>query len=261
MFPLQNRTKGKLADGGVVLGVFITVPAPRLVELCGIAGYDFVVIDAEHGPIDLGICEDMVRAAEVTGITAIVRVPDHQPKTLLRFLDLGAQGVMIPQLNSVSAAKAVIDAVKYAPLGSRGLGPGRAAAYGQRGALSDYAKYANSQTMIIGQLEHVDALKELDALVRLPEIDAFEIGLADLSQSLGYPGETSRPEVQQVAQQFVTAVLAAGSVIGDTANTPEAASSLINQGYRLLDCSFVNVATTRLKELKKDIDRLLPPPN
>jgi 4-hydroxy-2-oxoheptanedioate aldolase len=249
-----------LTNGEIVFGIFVAVPAPRIVELCGIAGFDFVVIDAEHGPIDLGVCENMVRAADVVGITPIVRVPDHQPKTILRFLDVGAQGVMIPQLNSVSDAKRVIEAVKYAPLGSRGLGPGRAAAYGQRGSLSDYAKYANSQTMIIGQLEHMDALTDLEELVRLPEIDAFEIGLADLSQSLGFPGETSHPEVQRVAAQFVAEVLAAGSVIGDTANTVDAAASLVEQGYRMLDCNFVNVAMHGLRDLKNNVAGILPIP-
>src|SRR4051812_18239262 len=154
MYPAPNRTKQKLLDGGIVLGVFVGIPAPRLVELCGVAGYDYVVIDAEHGPIDFGAAEEMVRAADATGITPIVRVPDHLPKTILRYLDVGAQGIMAPGVNSVADANRIVEAVKYAPLGMRGLGPGRAAAYGQRGPLTDYAKDANNHTLIIAQPEH-----------------------------------------------------------------------------------------------------------
>jgi 4-hydroxy-2-oxoheptanedioate aldolase len=258
MYPAPNQTKQKLLDGGIVLGVFVGIPAPRLVELCGLAGYDYVVIDAEHGPIDFGAAEELVRAADATGITPIVRIPDHLPKTILRYLDVGAQGIMAPMVNSVADAKRIVEAVKYAPLGMRGLGPGRAAAYGQRGPLSDYAKDANNQTMIIAQLEHVDALKGIKELVRVAGIDAFEIGLADLSQSLGFPGESSRPEVQDVAKTFVAEVLAAGSVIGDSVGSPEGASELISQGYRMIDCGIVGMAMRGLRELKAHVDKLEP---
>jgi 2-keto-3-deoxy-L-rhamnonate aldolase RhmA len=256
MYPAPNRTKQKLRDGGIVLGVFIAIPAARLVELCGLAGYDYVVIDAEHGPIDFGAAEELVRAADATGITPIIRIPDHLPKTILRYLDVGAQGIMAPQVNTVADAKRIVEAVKYGPVGMRGLGPGRAAAYGQRGPLSDYAKYANDQTMIIAQLEHIDALKEIKELVRVAGIDAFEIGLADLSQSLGFPGETSRPEVQNAAKTFVTEVLAAGSIIGDSVATPEGASDLISQGYRMIDCGIVGMAMRGLRDLRAHVDKL-----
>jgi 2-keto-3-deoxy-L-rhamnonate aldolase RhmA len=140
----------------------------------------------------------------------------------------------------------------------RGLGPGRAAAYGQRGPLSEYARDANDQTLIIVQLEHADALKDIKALVRVDGIDAFEIGLADLSQSLGFPGETSRPEVQEVARRFVAEVLAAGSVIGDSVGSPAGAEDLIKQGYRMIDCGIVGMAMKGLRELKAHVDTLEP---
>ena len=258
MYPAPNRTKNKLRQGGIVLGVFVGIPAPRLVELCGLAGYDYVVIDAEHGPIDFGAGEEMIRAADATGITPIVRIPDHLPKTILRYLDAGAQGVMAPQVNTVAAANAVVDAVKYAPIGTRGLAGGRAAAYGQRGSLPEYVRDANDQTLIIAQLEHVDAMKEIKQLVRVEGIDAFEIGLADLSQSLGFPGETSRQEVQDVASKFVHEVLDAGSVIGDSVGSPAGAADLVKQGYRMIDCGVVGMMMKGLRELKAHVDTLEP---
>lgn len=253
MRPRINTTKRKLDAGETVFGIFVAIPSPRVVELCGIAGFDYVVIDAEHGPIDLGVCENMVRAAEAVGMTPIVRVPGHDSKVILRYLDVGAQGVMAPQVNSVKDAQAIIDAVKYAPVGKRGLGPGRAAMYGLGEPLREYAPNENNELLIIVQLENIAALDELDALVKVPGIDAFEIGTADLSASMGFPGQSSRPDVQEVVQRFVNAVLGAGSVIGDTANDAASAADLRKRGYRMLDCGFESYSVGLLKSLVSEV--------
>ena len=249
MRPRVNTTKRKLDDGETVFGIFCAIPSPRVVELCGIAGFDYVVIDAEHGPIDVGMCENMVRAAEAVGMTPIVRIPGHDPKVILRYLDTGAQGVMAPQVNSVRDAQAILDATKYSPIGKRGLGPGRAAMYGLGEPLREYAPNENDNMLVIVQLENIAALDELDALVQVPGIDAFEIGTADLSASMGFPGQSSRPDVQQVVARFVSAVLGSGRVIGDTANDAESAADLRRQGYRMLDCGFESYSVGLLKGL------------
>lgn len=249
MRPRVNTTKRKLEAGETVFGIFCAIPSPRVVELCGFAGFDYVVIDAEHGPIDVGTCENMVRAAEAVGMTPIVRVPGHDPKVILRYLDVGAQGVMAPQVNSVRDARAIIDATKYSPVGKRGLGPGRAAMYGLNEPMREFAPNENNEMLIIVQLENIAALDELDALVAIPEIDAFEIGLADLSASMGHPGASDRPDVQEVVGRFVSAVLGAGKVIGDTANDAASAADLRNQGYRMLDCGFESYAVGELRSL------------
>jgi 4-hydroxy-2-oxoheptanedioate aldolase len=249
MRPRVNSTKRKLAAGETVFGVFVSIPSARVVELCGIAGFDYVVIDAEHGPIDVAVCEEMVRACDVTGMTPVVRVPSHDPKVIGRYLDVGAMGVMAPQVNSLKDAQTIIDATHYAPIGRRGLGPGRAAMYGLGEPLREYAPNENDEMLVIVQLENIAALDELDELVRLPEIDAFEIGLADLSASMGFPGQSSRPDVQEVVGKFVAAVLGAGSVIGDTANDAESARELWDQGYRMLDCGFESYSVGLLRGL------------
>jgi 4-hydroxy-2-oxoheptanedioate aldolase len=249
MRPRVNRTKQKLMNGEVVYGIFVTIPAPRVVELCGIAGFDYVIIDAEHGPMDFGVCENLVRAAEAANITPLIRVPSHEPKTILRYLDIGAMGIMAPQVNSAADARAVVSAVKYAPEGTRGFGPGRSAQFGIGEPMSEYAANENKQTLIIAQLENVAALDELGEIIRTPGIDAFEIGTGDLSASMGMPGQSSRPEVQAVVQQFVTAVLGAGSVIGDTVTDGPNAIELYDQGYRMLDCSFDALTRSALGDL------------
>jgi 4-hydroxy-2-oxoheptanedioate aldolase len=245
----ENVTKRKLLAREPVLGIFVSVPSPRVVELCGIAGFDYVIIDAEHGSMDPADCEDMVRAAETVRVTPIVRVPGHDAKVILRYLDIGSQGIMAPQVNSAADARAIVDAVKYAPLGQRGLGPGRAAAYGLRETMGEYAASENDETLIIAQLENIAALSELDEIVHTPGIDAFEIGTGDLSASMGFPGEASRPEVQAVVAQFVDAVLRGGSIIGDTVDDGESAARLYAAGYRMLDCGFESVATGAMTEL------------
>ena len=251
----ENKTKQKLESGGYVFGVFVPMASPRIIELCGIAGFDYVVIDAEHGPIDVSECEHMVRAADVVGLTPLVRVPSHDPKVILRYLDIGAQGIMAPQVNSKADAEKIVTAVKYAPYGTRGLGPGRAAGYGQVVPLSQYANTANKETMIIAQLENISALKELPGILSVPGIDAFELGLADLSQSMGFPGQGSRPEVQEVVDQLVAGVIEAGRVIGDTANDIQTAQSLMKKGYRMIDCGFVGVSMTALRALLKGMQQ------
>lgn len=251
--PKTNLAKRKALAGGTIFGPFVGIASPALVELCGYAGFDYVVIDCEHSAIDFGGAEDMIRAAELVGITPIVRVPGHDPKTILRFLDIGAQGIMAPNVTSVEQATRIADASLYAPIGKRGLGPGRSGGYGLALPSSEYAPLQNEQTLVIAQLENVAALDELNDLVQVPGIDAFMLGTADLSASMGYPGERSRPEVQEVKERFVDAVLAADRVLGDTAETPERAAEMRARGYRMLDCSFTQIWADAARGLVKAV--------
>ena len=125
-----NTTKAKLAEGKVVFGAIISRYAPDLVELFGAIGYDFVMIDCEHGPMSLDEVEHMVRAAEVFGITPITRIPNHADSTILQFLDRGVQGIIVPHVNTQEAAEGVARAARYHPEGHRGMGSGRAHDYG-----------------------------------------------------------------------------------------------------------------------------------
>jgi 4-hydroxy-2-oxoheptanedioate aldolase len=246
---LTNRCKAKLSKGEAIYGPFVGIPSAAIVELCGIAGFDYVVIDCEHSAIDFGACEEMVRAAELVGITPIVRVPGHDSRKILRYLDIGAQGIMAPNVVSSDEARAIVDAARYAPVGKRGLGPGRAARYGFVESLGDYARQANEQVLVIAQLESVRALDDLDAIVGVRGIDAFMLGTADLSASMGYPGERTRSEVLDVKQRIVSTVLSAGRILGDTAENADTAQSLFLQGYRMLDCGFAQIAGKACRDL------------
>lgn len=252
-YPVRNLTKRKMLAGGTAYGPFIGIPSPTLVELCAFAGFDYVVIDCEHSPIDFRECEDMIRAAELVGVTPIVRVPGHDPKKILRYLDIGAQGIMAPNVISAEQAIVIADASLYAPLGKRGLGPARSAGYGLSMPSSEYAPLQNQETLVIAQLENVAALDNLDDLVQVPGIDAFMLGTSDLSASMGFPGERMRPEVQEVKERFVTAVLAAGRILGDTAENAENAARMHARGYRMLDCGFTQIWATASRALVESV--------
>jgi 4-hydroxy-2-oxoheptanedioate aldolase len=223
--------------------------APRLVEWAALAGFDYVLIDAEHGPIDPAACEDLVRAAEVMNVTPIVRVPDNNDKLILRYLDVGVQGIMVPQVNTVEDAERAVGAVKYAPLGRRGLAGSRAASYGVGTSLAEYTRRANDETMVLVQIENIKAMPHLDNILRVEGIDVFELGQADLSQSMGFPGETGRPEVVAAVDAIVSRVLAAGKLIGDTTNDPKVAAECLKRGFRMLECSLTGVAIRALSAL------------
>lgn len=245
----ENTTKRKLREGKTVFGIFIPFAAPDVVELCGLAGFDFIIIDAEHGPLDVSVCEELVRAAEVVGVTPLVRIPTSEPSAILRLLDMGAQGIMVPHVSSKEAAQRAVDLVKYPPIGTRGMGSMRAAAYGQRVHRREWVRHSNAETLVIAMLEDVEGVENLPEILTVPHIDAFEIGTGDLSLSMGFPGETSRPEVQAAVDRIVSKVLAAGGVLGDTANDPETAKDFMRRGYRVIDCSLASIVTKTLRDL------------
>jgi len=148
-----NTTKAKLAEGHVVFGAIISRYAPDLIELFGAIGYDFVMIDCEHGTMDFDHVEHMVRAAEVFGITPITRVPNHEDSTLLRYLDRGVQGIIIPHVNTREAADAVARAARYAPEGHRGIGGGRPHNYNVGVSRAESTRWINDQLLVIEAIE------------------------------------------------------------------------------------------------------------
>ncbi len=148
-----NRAKAKLASGETVFGCFVRFGAPGLAELLALQGFDFLVLDAEHGGLDPDDCEDLVRAAQLRGAAPIVRVPANDRSTILRYMDIGAAGIHVPMIESAEAAVRAKRSVKYHPEGERGLGGVRAANYAQLEPLGEYVLHANRETMVVAQIE------------------------------------------------------------------------------------------------------------
>jgi 4-hydroxy-2-oxoheptanedioate aldolase len=232
-----NEAKRKLAAGGTAIGVFQAFAAPAMTELLGYCGFDFVVIDAEHGPLDPKDVEDMTRAAEVTGTTPIVRVPQNIPQVLLRYLDVGPQGVLIPWCQSAAEAHAAVQATKYHPEGRRGLAGVKAAQYGIGMALAEYTRVANAETLVVVQIETAAAVEALPEILQVPGVDAFFIGPNDLSQSLGYPARPEEPAVQEVIDRALDTIIGAGKTAGIMVRDAAGLRRYRDRGARLITVS------------------------
>jgi 4-hydroxy-2-oxoheptanedioate aldolase len=245
-----NLTKAKLAEGKVVFGGIVGEHAPNTIEVLGRIGFDFVMIDCEHGAMDLNQIEDMVRAAEGSGISPIVRVADHNPATLLRTLDRGAQGVIVPHVNTPEQGAAIARAARYYPEGNRGMGGGRAHDYGIGHARGETARWINEQLLVVPMVEEVEAVNNLDALLKVPGLDVFHCAASDLGQSMG---NAPPADVRRVMGEVVQKVSAAGKVAGiggNSPNDPEGAADLIRLGAR-----WVTIAASGLMRLGAELYR------
>lgn len=252
--PRINKTKAKMAKGEVPFGIFLPSPSPMMVEFCGILGLDFVIIDGEGGALDFVMAEDLVRAAETVDITPVVRTLSHDPKAILRYLDCGFQGLMVPGVDTAQQARDIVAAAKFAPEGNRGFGRSRAGWYGLGPTpLGEFSRTANEQVLIIAMLEHISALKEIDEIIKVPGIDSFEIGPWDLSASMGLAGQTSHPEVVAAIDKIIETVTKAGKCVGDTIVTPGDAKELVDRGFGMLNCSFAHVFGDALRELTSSV--------
>jgi 2-keto-3-deoxy-L-rhamnonate aldolase RhmA len=211
----ENTLKQRLHAGKAAFGVMCTFPSPPVVEMLGHLGFDWILLDNEHGSITVDSAEACIAAAELTGMAPIVRPVGNRPEIIAPFLDRGAWGVQVPHVNTADEARAAVDAVKYGPEGHRGIfSGGRPAGYGFKGTTADYAKEANRQTLVCLMLEEVEAIENLPDLVKVPGVDVYFIGSGDLSQSMGYTGQPTHPAVQTMMERGVAAITGAGRIAG-----------------------------------------------
>src|SRR6266545_1067080 len=211
----ENTLKQQLYAGRAAFGVMCTFPSPPVVEMLGYLGFDWILLDNEHGSITVDTAEACIAAAELNGMAPIVRPVGNKPEIIAPFLDRGAWGVQVPHVNTADEARAVVDAVKYGPEGHRGIfSGGRPARYGFTGTTGDYAKNANHQTLVCLMLEEVEAIENLPELVTVAGVDVYFIGSGDLSQSMGYTGQQAHPEVQQTMERAVKLITEAGRIAG-----------------------------------------------
>jgi 4-hydroxy-2-oxoheptanedioate aldolase len=242
-----NTTKAKLAKGQVVFGAIISRYAPDLVELFGAIGYDFVMIDGEHGAFHLDQVEHMVRAAEVFGITPITRVPNHDASTILGYLDRGVQGIIVPHVNTREAAEAVAKAARYYPEGRRGAGGGRAHDYGVGVSREDSAAWINAQVLVIPMVEETEAVDNLDAILTVPGVDVLHVASSDLGQSMGNPG---REKVRDLMRQVIPRIRAGGKFVGVGGNAPTDTAGVAE--FIKLGANFVTISALGLLRLGAD---------
>ncbi len=227
----ENQLKQKLKRGEVVLGPFMNCAYPAFIEICGHAGFDFAVIDMEHGPLHTLGAEDLCRAADCVGLAPVVRVRKNDAPQIQRALDIGSAGVQVPQIETKADAEACIKGAKYSPLGSRGLSfATRAGMYTAAGV--QITDQLNEQSLVVVHVEGKRGVENIAEIVSVPHIDVIFLGPYDLSQSLGIPGQVRDARVINLMEQCVTTIRNAGKAVGTFADNPEIAQQWIDRGIQ-----------------------------
>ena len=230
---LTNPVKTKIRAGEAVFGTICALPSPEVVEIIGVAGYDCVLIDLEHGPVDVETVQAMGRACRATGIVPLARVPDANAKTILRMLDSGCLGVMVPQIETPEQAADVVAACRYPPAGRRSLAGNTVAARWGVVPAVDHVAASNDAVLSIVQIETRRGLEAVDAIARTPGLDMVFIGPNDLSTSLGHPGQMRHPEVQEAIRRILRAAKTAETLSGILALEPADVETYRPQGAGL----------------------------
>ncbi|MDA0270289.1 MAG: aldolase/citrate lyase family protein [Chloroflexi bacterium] len=229
-----NTTRQKMEAGEVVLGGLVGDFSPDLVELLGALGYDFAFLDCEHGNMSLEQVENMVRACETYGVTPIARIPDHADSTILRYLDRGVQGIIVPHVNTADEARSIALAARFQPRGHRGASGGRPHGYNVELGRDQSMKFINDQLLVIPMCEEVEAVTNLEDILAVDGIDMVHCAANDLGQSMGYPGDA---EVRRVMLDVVKRVRAAGKFAGAGGNSPrdpDGVVEFINAGAQFI---------------------------
>ena len=229
----ENVFKRRLGDDGVQFGLWLGLGSPIAAELSACAGFDWLLIDAEHAPNDLRSALRQLQAIEGTGAQAIARVADGDPVRIKRYLDAGVQSLLVPMVDTAEQAEALAAAVRYPPRGVRGLATSitRASRWAQ---IDDYAAQADAQICLIVQAETVTALDNLKAIAAVDGVDSVFVGPSDLSASMGYLGQPGHPEVQAAVAQALRDIAASGKAPGTLAGTPEAVRTHSANGAKFL---------------------------
>jgi len=186
--------KQKLKNNELTIGSWITIGHPSIIEIMASAGFEWLVIDMEHTSIDLTTAHNLIATIQANDMKALVRVSKNEEVIIKRILDMGADGIIVPMVKNKKEALDAINYAKYPPIGKRGVGLFRAQKYGI--GFEEYKKWVNDELVVIAQIEHYEAVENIDEIIMTDGIDGVIIGPYDLSGSLGYPGEYDRDDVK-----------------------------------------------------------------
>ena len=241
-------------SGHPVFGVIINFDSPWLVDAAGLIGFDFVLLDAEHGPLSPARMEEMMRAAEAAGMSALVRVPANVPHEILRYLDIGAVGIQVPHLETAEETKAAADAMRYPPLGNRGLAAiTRAANYGMTITPKEYMEIANREVAFLPMIETPRAVENVDAIASVPGVDALIIGPGDLSAAMGHGGDRTAPAVKKEIERILARGLAHGKPVSLPAANLAQAKECLQIGARIIQFPAINFIVGHGREVLKSL--------
>ncbi len=249
---MLHHFRSRLVKGETLIGTIVTMPTATVAEILADAGFDWLFVDGEHGSLEL---TDVLSILQAVGdrIPCIVRVPSSDEVAIKKVLDLGACGIVVPQVNTATQARDVVRFARYAPDGQRGIGIARAQGYGAR--FQEYLAAANDQVAVIVQAEHAEAVENIDEIVKVAGIDAVFLGPYDLSASLGKMGLVNDPVVTEAIERITDACRAAKLSLGLFGVSADAVQPYMKTGYTLItvgtDTLFLaNSAKRVLSELK-----------
>lgn len=230
---MENKLKQKLQAGQSAFGIFQVTSGLDTALILSEAGLDLVIIDGEHGSMSIETAGQMVSIYKGSDTSVLVRVVGNDVFAIKQALDTGAHGVMIPMVNHAEQARQAVAACKYPPTGVRGMGPGRAVLFGSGGGDADYYAQANEETLVMVQIEHYEAVQNIEEILQVPGIDIAFLGPFDLSASMGIAGQTAHPEVQAACRKVADACKKHG-VIAGIFTSPAQLKTYQEMGYTLL---------------------------
>ena len=232
---MKNSVREKMLAGERTLGIFQELGTATAAECLGLGGMDYLIIDTEHGPFDPLAALEFVRAARLYGVTPFARVQEISRAAILKLLDVGAQGLIIPCVNTVAEAESIVRFGKYAPLGERGVANTAGSGFWYedyaRQGLPHYFEVSNRETMLIPQCETLGCLEHLEEVVAIEGIDGIFVGPFDLSTAMGIPGQFHKPEFQEALRHIQGVCAAAKKPSLIFAASEEAARADFAMGY------------------------------
>jgi 2-dehydro-3-deoxyglucarate aldolase/4-hydroxy-2-oxoheptanedioate aldolase len=230
--PGQLTLKQKLARGQTTLGMWVTLESPTISEIAVVLGFDWIVVDAEHGHLDFKEILEHVRVTRNTATTPLVRIQEIEQGLIKRVLDIGARGIIVPQVTRAAEVAQAVRFAKYPPWGVRGVGGERATGWGMQ--LRSATQAANEETLVIPLMETVAAGEAIDAILDVPGVDAIYFGPADYSASAGHLGEWEGPGVAERLLQIKDRIRARGFACGVMSTSVDNALLRRQQGFQMI---------------------------
>ncbi len=245
--------KDNLCNNKLTIGSWISIAHPDVVEVMASAGFDWLVVDMEHTATDINTAKNLIATIKAKGMQPLVRVGTNDELIIKRVLDSGAEGVIVPMIKTADEAKKAVSFVKYPPFGKRGVGLYRAQDYGT--SFNEYKKWNEDNSVVIAQIEHVDAVKNIDEILQVEGLDGTMVGPYDLSASMGFPGEYDREDVKEALEKVKEACKRHNKPLGFHVIKSEAKflQEKIHEGYTFLAFSidFFFLGDRAREEMKK----------
>lgn len=251
-----NRFLAKRRERRPVVGFNLRFPSPEFVEFMGCAGFDYAFIDAEHFAFNPETMQSIVRAADVTGMAAVVRIPTNDPVLILGYLETGVLGIVVPHTRTAADAEAAVKAIKYYPLGDRGVSSyTRAARYGFPLSAVEYFQQANQETVVIALVEEEEGIENIDAILQVEGVDCLDLGPGDLAMSMGLPGQSGHLRVRELIEKAKAKILASDKALAAPVGSVEAAVEALAEGAEFIEFSTNSVLAAAARDFVDKVNQ------